>query len=94
MRPSSLGAIIALSSSTVNATSKSGMTTMHDVPSPICMKFPEPFVQMGMASHRAFDQIARDAKTANGSGPILQLLAEASQNHVACHATYRFAPPR
>ena len=77
-----------------DAASKSGMAMMQEVPSPIRMKFPEPFVQMGMASHKAFDQITRDAKTAKGSGPILKLLSEAMQNCVACHATYRFAPPK
>lgn len=58
------------------------------------MKFPLAFSQMSMASHQVFDRIAREAKTAKGSAPILRLLSESMQSCVACHATYRFAPPR
>jgi len=49
---------------------------------------------MGMASHKLFDRIAREAKTAKGPAPILKLLSESMQNCVACHATYRFAPAK
>jgi hypothetical protein len=31
---------------------------MQELPSQIRVKFPEPFTQMGMASHKVFDQIA------------------------------------
>lgn len=78
----------------VEAASKSGMTMMQEVPSQIRMKFPQPFSQMGMASHAAFDRIARETKTIKEPAPILKQLSVAMQNCVACHATYRFAPPR
>ncbi len=77
----------------VDAASKSGMAMMQEVPSPIRMKFPAPFTQLGMASHQVFDRIAREAKTAKGSATLKQL-SEALQSCIACHATYRFAPPK
>ena len=78
----------------VEAASKSGMAMMQEVPAQIRMKFPEPFSQMGMASHKVFDQIARDTKTIKDPAPVLKQLSEAMQNCVACHATYRFAPTK
>lgn len=76
------------------AASRSGMAMMQELPAPIRMKFPPAFAQMGMASHKLFDQIAHEAKTARGSAPILKLLSESMQNCVACHASYRFALPK
>lgn len=76
------------------AASKSGMTMMRELPSQIRMKFPAPFAQMGMASHEAFDQIARKAKTTKDPAPVLTLLSDGMQNCIACHTTYRFAPPK
>lgn len=76
------------------AASRSGMTMMQELPAPIRMKFPPPFSQMGMASHQLFDRITREAGTAKGPAPILKLLSESMQSCVACHATYRFAPPK
>ena len=76
------------------AASKSGLVMMQELPVQIRMKFPPPFAQMGMASHKLFDQIAREARSAKGPAPILRLLSESMQNCVACHATYRFAPAK
>jgi hypothetical protein len=42
----------------VEAASKSGGSMMQELLSQIRVKFPEPFTQMGMASHKVFDQIA------------------------------------
>lgn len=78
----------------VDAASKSGMVMMQEVPAQIRMKFPEPFMQMGMASHKVFDRIAQETKTVKNPGPTLKLLSEAMQNCIACHASYRFAPPK
>jgi hypothetical protein len=80
--------------SVVEAASKSGAAMMLELPSQIRMKFPEPFMQMGMATHKVFDQIAQDTKTIQNPAPILKQLSAAMQNCVACHATYRFAPPK
>lgn len=76
------------------AAAKSGMTMMQELPVQIRMKFPPAFAQMGMASHKLFDRIAREAGTAKGSAPILKILSESMQNCVACHAAYRFAPAK
>lgn len=76
----------------VDAASKSGMAMMQELPSQIRMKFPDPFTQMGMASHKAFDQIAQETKAIKNPEPVLEKLSVAMQNCVACHATYRFAP--
>lgn len=78
----------------VEAASKSGGHMMQELPAQIRMKFPEPFKQMGMATHKVFDQIARETKTIKDPVPVLSELSTAMQNCVACHATYRFAPPR
>ncbi|MBI3778717.1 MAG: hypothetical protein HY274_07390 [Gammaproteobacteria bacterium] len=78
----------------VDAASRSGMAMMQEVPAPIRMKFPAPFTQLGMTSHRVFDRIAQETKTVTDPGPTLKLLSEAMQSCIACHASYRFAPPR
>lgn len=77
-----------------DAASKSGMVMMQALPAQIRMKLPAAFSQMGMASHQAFDRIARDAKTAKQVAPLLKQLADGMQNCNACHATYRFAAPQ
>lgn len=78
----------------IEAASKSGMVMMQELPSQIRMKFPAPFAQMGMASHKAFDQIARETKTIKDPAPVLRQLSVAMQNCIACHASYRFAAPK
>jgi hypothetical protein len=78
----------------VAAASKSGMGMMRGVSPQIRMKFPPTFRQMGMASHAAFDRIAAETESVKDPAPVLNLLSEGMQNCIACHATYRFAPPR
>ncbi|TXH73957.1 hypothetical protein [Thiobacillus sp.] len=78
----------------IAAASESGMAMMQNLPSPIRMKFPAPFSQMGLATHRAFDQIAQEAKTIKDPAPVLKQLSGGIQNCIACHATYRFASPK
>ncbi len=78
----------------VHAASRSGMAMMQEVPAPIRMKFPAPFTQLGMASHRVFDRIAQETKGVTDPGPTLKLLSEAMQSCIACHASYRFASPK
>lgn len=78
----------------VGAASKSGMAMMQQVPMQIRMKFPAPFSQMGMASHQAFDRIARETKSIKDPAPVLKQLSAGMQSCVACHSTYRFAPTK
>jgi hypothetical protein len=76
------------------AASRSGSAMMKELPAQIRMKFPESFTQMGMATHKAFDQIAQETKSIKDPVPVLTQLSTATQSCVACHATYRFAPPK
>ncbi len=76
-----------------NAASKSGMVMMQELPSQIRVKFPQAFAQMGMASHKAFDQIEQEARTDKKPAAVLKQLSTSLQMCVACHATYRFALP-
>ena len=78
--------------SVAEAASSSGPSMMMGLPAQIRMKFPEQFKQMGMATHKVFEQIAREASMKD-PGPVLEQLSSAMQNCIACHATYRFAPP-
>lgn len=78
----------------VEAAAKSGAAMMRGLPAQIRMKFPEPFMQMGMATHKVFDRIAQETKSIKDPAPVLGQLSTAMQNCVACHATYRFAPPK
>ncbi|MEQ1592556.1 MAG: hypothetical protein ABL892_09235 [Thiobacillaceae bacterium] len=78
----------------IEAASKSGMAMMQHVPMQIRMKFPAPFSQMGMASHQAFDRIAKETKSIKDPAPVLKQLSAGMQSCIACHATYRFAPPK
>lgn len=77
--------------SVVEAASRSGSAMMQELPTQIRMKFPESFTQMGMATHKAFDQIAQKTKSIKDPTFVLKQLSTATQNCVACHATYRFA---
>lgn len=78
----------------IEAASKSGVVMMQELPSQIRMKFPAPFSQMGMASHKAFDRIARETKSIKDPLPVLKQLSVGMQSCIACHAAYRFAPPK
>ena len=85
------GLAIGNMQSIVKAASQSGESMMGELPTQIRMKFPESFGQMGLASHKAFDRIAQEAKTSKNPTSVLKKLAAGIQNCVACHATYRFS---
>jgi hypothetical protein len=76
------------------AASRSGTHMMQDLPPQIRKQFPPAFAQMGMAAHKVFDQIAHETKSVKNPAPTLKRLAEAIKSCDACHAAYRFAPPR
>ena len=78
----------------VDAAAKSGPAMMQKLPTQIRVKFPPAFSQMGMATHMAFDQIARETKTVKDPAPVLRQLSGAMQYCIACHAAYRFASPQ
>jgi hypothetical protein len=53
-------------------------------------KLPRQFLEMGMATHRKFDQLADAAKGGAPSDQALRSLADLTTHCVACHAMYRF----
>lgn len=76
------------------AASESGMNMTRSLPPALRKKFPPPFMQMGIATHRIFDQIAAQSRTDRTPAPILELLAEGTRYCVACHASYRLGSER
>jgi mono/diheme cytochrome c family protein len=48
--------------------------------------------QLGMPTHKAFDEIADAAESGETTPQILSRLGTVLNNCVACHASYRLAP--
>jgi len=53
-------------------------------------KLPQQFLELGMATHRKFDQLADLARTPAPADAVLRSLADVTTSCVACHAMYRF----
>jgi cytochrome c556 len=53
-------------------------------------KLPQQFLELGMATHRKFDQLADLARTPAPEDDVLRSLADVTTSCVACHAMYRF----
>ena len=53
-------------------------------------KLPRPFLELGMATHRKFDQLADLVKTGVPADQVVRSLADVTTSCVACHALYRF----
>lgn len=68
---------------------KVGFAAQHDVPASLRKKLPIAFKKMGMATHKAFDQLALDATDLGDKNQVIQQLGTLMQNCVACHAAYR-----
>jgi len=69
-----------------------GMAAQGDVPLALMGKLPLEFKQLGMSTHRSFDQLALDAEQLGDRDHTLTQLAELMRNCVACHAAYSFTP--
>jgi cytochrome c556 len=54
-------------------------------------RVPEAFLQLGLQTHKAFDELADHAKGGATRDEVIKRLAGLSHNCVACHAAYRFA---
>lgn len=52
---------------------------------------PSEFMQLGMATHRAFDAVAETAETHSGADSVLAALHQLTNHCVACHTTYRLS---
>lgn len=53
-------------------------------------KLPQQFLEMGMATHKKFDQLADLARTRAPADQVIRSLADVTTSCVACHAMYRF----
>jgi mono/diheme cytochrome c family protein len=67
----------------------SGMATAVDVDPQIEKLLPEPFLSLGIQTHKSFDALADRMKTGETEGDAIKGLAALTGNCVACHATYR-----
>jgi len=72
-----------------------GQAAAQGVPVSLMTKLPLQFKELGLATHKGFDQIAMDARDLGDAKQSLQQLGQLMNNCVACHATYqlRSAPP-
>lgn len=53
-------------------------------------KLPQQFLELGMATHKKFDQLADLARARASADQVVRSLADVTTNCVACHAMYRF----
>lgn len=65
-----------------------GPETKH-IPKSLGAKLPPEFKKLGLATHRAFDQIALDADQFGDSQVTRRQLVDVMRNCTACHATWR-----
>ncbi len=78
--------------SIVKAARKVGFAAQQGVPASLKKKLPLEFKQLGMATHKAFDQLAIDARDLGDKQQIIEKLGELMNNCVACHRIYRIDP--
>lgn len=72
---------------------RSGMNgpEAEHIPKSLGAKLPPEFKKLGLATHRAFDQIALDADQFGDSQVTRRQLVELTRNCSACHATWRLS---
>lgn len=63
--------------------------TMHRLPASVRERLPEGFMQMGLAMHEAFGQLAKVAETKSEVAPVQEQMAEIMTYCSGCHDTYR-----
>jgi hypothetical protein len=87
------GILAALASEDMAAVAKNagslGMTMTHKVEDSLRKVLPPEFMQLGMSTHRDFDQIAKDAGSGKDPKHVLQQLGDTMGKCLACHATYQ-----
>ena len=69
---------------------KAGMAASSSVPPHLIAKLPGDFKLMGMGTHKAFDEIANEAKSMGDGQVISSKLGNLMTNCVTCHKIYRF----
>ena len=72
----------------------SGIAMAADVDPQISKELPQPFLQLGMQTHKRFDELADQVKAVGTRDDVLQSLALLTANCVACHAVYRLDEAR
>lgn len=72
----------------------SGMMHAADTDPQLKKLLPQPFLELGMQTHRGFDILADQMKAGGNQTDILRGLARLTGNCVACHATYRLDEAR
>jgi hypothetical protein len=66
-----------------------GSAAAQGVPVTLMTKLPLQFKELGLATHKGFDQLAMDARDLGDAKQSLQQLGQLMNNCVACHATYQ-----
>ena len=88
------GLIAADAPAMENAARRAGMTMAADVDPEIQAVLPQPFLQLGVRTHQAFDELAESIAGGGDSEEILQGLAAITGNCVGCHAAFRLDEKR
>jgi hypothetical protein len=64
--------------------------TMNRIPASVRDRLPEGFMQMGIAMHEAFNELAKIAESKGEMGLAQEQMAEIMTYCSGCHDTYRF----
>jgi len=72
----------------------SGLAMAADVDPQLRDRLPPPFLQLGMATHRGFDELADEVNAGGTREQALAALGRITSNCVACHAIYRLDESR
>lgn len=72
-----------------SAARKAGIAAQRGVPVALMAKLPLEFKQLGVDTHRQFDQLALDAEQLGDADLTLNQMSRLMQNCVSCHAAYR-----
>lgn len=77
-----------------SAARASGTAMAADMDPEVQAFLPPPFLDLGMRTHRAFDELAADVAAGASKERVLQALAGITGNCVGCHAAYRLDEQR
>ncbi|HSM07937.1 MAG TPA: hypothetical protein VLA33_02840 [Gemmatimonadota bacterium] len=87
-----LGSAAADDADGVAEAARSGGTAIAvDMDPALADALPAEFVQLGMATHQAFDAVAEAAETDLGADSVLAALHQVTNHCVACHTSYRLS---
>jgi mono/diheme cytochrome c family protein len=75
------------------AASSAGMAMAVDVNTVLMAKLPLEFKELGMGTHKAFDDLAADIRKGARAPSVLKSLSQITQKCIACHEVNRFAQP-